>query len=101
MYTLARERLLPSSSGSVWKGDSCTRRMRVRELLRDKCLNLFMPIDIRSECQVSNNNSTQKKNIRTMVDTLKNDRKFREFYRPTDEWLIDQENKEYFNKTYG
>ena len=36
-----------------------------------------------------------------LVDTLKNDRKFREFHGPTDELLIDQENREYFNETYG
>src|SRR5437762_3481641 len=45
MYTPARERPLPSSSGSVWKGDSYTRRLGVRELLGDECLDLFMPMD--------------------------------------------------------
>ena len=69
-----------------------------------------MPVETRSPNQVSNNISTRKKNNGTMqklqsyselVDTLKNDREFREFHGPTDEWLIDQENREYFNKTYG
>ncbi|CAB4416910.1 unnamed protein product [Rhizophagus irregularis] len=36
-----------------------------------------------------------------LVDALKNDREFHEFHKSTDEWLIDQENKEYFKKTYG
>ena len=36
-----------------------------------------------------------------LVDRLKNDREFREFHEPTDKGLIDQENREYFNKTYG
>src|SRR5436190_6757705 len=104
MYTPERERPLPSSSGSVWKGDSYTRRLGVRELLGDECLDLFMPMDTRSGGQVSNNISTQKKNNGTMqklqsyselVDTLKNDCEFHEFHGPTDEWLIDQENREY------
>jgi len=36
-----------------------------------------------------------------LVDRLKNDHEFREFHEPTDKELIDQENSEYFNKTYG
>jgi len=36
-----------------------------------------------------------------LVDTLKNDREFHEFHEPTDGRLIDQENKDYFNETYG
>ena len=36
-----------------------------------------------------------------LVDKLKNDREYREFHEPTDKGLIDQENREYFNKTYG
>ncbi|CAB4400653.1 unnamed protein product [Rhizophagus irregularis] len=35
-----------------------------------------------------------------LVATLKNDYKFRDFYEPTDEWLIDQENKKHFNEKY-
>ena len=36
-----------------------------------------------------------------LVDTLKNDREFHEFHEPTDGRLVDQENREYFNETYG
>ena len=36
-----------------------------------------------------------------LVDTLKNDPEFREFHKLTDEWLIDQEDKKYFCKTFG
>ncbi|PKC01844.1 hypothetical protein RhiirA5_426082 [Rhizophagus irregularis] len=35
-----------------------------------------------------------------LVATLKNDYKFRDFYEPTDKWLIDQENKKHFNEKY-
>jgi hypothetical protein len=77
----------------------------VQELLRNECLDLFIP-----ENQITNNINTKKNNNKTMqklqsyselVDKLKNDCKFCEFCRPTDEWLIDQENSKYFNKTYG
>ncbi|RIA87517.1 hypothetical protein C1645_827684 [Glomus cerebriforme] len=72
----SNRRPLSSSSGSKWKCDSYMRKMGVQELLGDECL-----------CQIGWH--------------IKNDRKFHEFRGPTDEWLIDQENKEYFNKTYG
>ncbi|PKC15802.1 hypothetical protein RhiirA5_407796 [Rhizophagus irregularis] len=94
----------------VWKCDSENRALGVRELLGDECLDLFMPVETRSPNQVSNNISIQKRNKGTMqklqsyselVDALKNDREFHEFHKSTDEWLIDQENKEYFKKTYG
>ncbi|PKY37572.1 hypothetical protein RhiirA4_450439 [Rhizophagus irregularis] len=81
MCTPAGERPLSSSSGSIWKCDSETRALGVRELLGDECLDLFMPVETRSPNQ--------------------NDREFHEFHKSTDEWLIDQENKEYFKKTYG
>ena len=105
-----KERQIPSSSRSTWECGSKTRSMAVWELLGDECLDLFMSVDARSGNQVSNNISTEKNNNGTMrklqsyselVDKLKNDRKFREFCGPTDEWLIDQENREYFYKTYG
>jgi hypothetical protein len=104
-----KERQIPSSSRSTWECDSESRRLAVWELLGDECLDLFMPVDARSGNHVSNNISTEKKNNGIMrklhsyaelVDKLKNDRKFREFHGPTDEWLIDQENREYFSKTY-
>jgi hypothetical protein len=106
----ARERQIPSSSGPVWECDSETRRLDVRKLLGNECLDLFMPVDTRSPNHVSNNNNTFKRNKGTMqklqsyselVDRLKNDREFREFHEPTDKGLIDQVNREYFNKTYG
>ncbi|POG72895.1 hypothetical protein GLOIN_2v1874867 [Rhizophagus irregularis DAOM 181602=DAOM 197198] len=97
------------SPAFVWKCDSENRALGVRELLGDECLDLFMPVETRSPNQVSNNISIQKRNKGTMqtlqsyselVDALKNDREFHEFHKSTDEWLIDQENKEYFKKTY-
>jgi hypothetical protein len=104
------ERQIPSSTGLLRKCGSDIRRLGVRELLGNECLELFMPVDARPGNQVSNNISTEKKSdgpmrqlhsYSEMVDKLKNDRKFREFCGPTDEWLIDQENSEYFDKTYG
>ncbi|RIA86801.1 hypothetical protein C1645_807622 [Glomus cerebriforme] len=106
----ARERQIPSSSGPVWECDSETGKVGVRELLGDECLDLFMPVETRSPNQVSNNNSIQKENNGTMqklqsyselVDRLKNDCEFREFHGPTDNWLIGQENREFFSKKYG
>ncbi|CAI2178955.1 6135_t:CDS:2 [Funneliformis geosporum] len=105
-----KERQIHSSSRSTWECGSKTKRMAIWELLGDECLDSFMPVDARSGNKVSNNISTEKNNNGTMqklqsyselVDRLKNDREFREFHEPTDEWLIDQENREYFNKTYG
>ncbi|RIA92387.1 hypothetical protein C1645_736416 [Glomus cerebriforme] len=111
MRTTAGERPLPSFSGSAWNDDSVRRRLGVRELLGDECLDFLMPVETGSPNQVPNNNSIRKRNNGTMqklqsyselVDTLKNDREFREFRRHTDEQrLIDQENREYFDKTYG
>ncbi|RIA85652.1 hypothetical protein C1645_741397 [Glomus cerebriforme] len=110
MYTPERERPLSFSSGSVWKCDSETRVLGVRELRGDECLDFFMPVEIRSPNQFSNNISTRTRNNMTMqklqsyselVDTLKNDREFREFHGPTDGRLIDQENRKYFYETYG
>jgi hypothetical protein len=106
----ARERQIPSSLGPVWECDSETSKMGVRELCGDECLDLFMPVEIRSPNQVSNNNSIQKGNKGSMqklqsypelVDRLMNDCEFRKFHGPTDEWLIDQENREFFGKKYG
>ncbi|CAG8651727.1 9374_t:CDS:2 [Funneliformis caledonium] len=90
MYTPASERQLSSSSGLVWKGDSDNGVLGVRELRGDECLDFFMPVETRPPDRVSNNDSIQKEN----------DREFREFHGPTDEWLIDQEYREYFNETY-
>lgn len=36
-----------------------------------------------------------------LIDRLKSNYDFCEFHRPTDELLIDQENKEFFSKTYS
>jgi len=36
-----------------------------------------------------------------LVDRLKDDCEFREFYEPVDKQLIDQENREFFGKKYG
>ncbi|PKK65121.1 hypothetical protein RhiirC2_786594 [Rhizophagus irregularis] len=94
----------------IWCINYNLQALGVRELLGDECLDLFMPVETRSPNQVSNNISIQKRNKGTMqklqsyselVDALKNDREFHEFHKFTDEWLIDQENKEYFKKTYG
>ena len=110
MYTLASERPLSYSSGSVWKCDSETRAMGVQKLCEDECLDLFMPVETRSPNQLYNKIITKKRNDGTMrklqsyselVDTLKNDHKFRKFHGPTDEWLISQENRKYFDETYG
>ncbi|GBC04230.1 hypothetical protein RclHR1_05580015 [Rhizophagus clarus] len=110
VQNLTKEQQIPSSSRSPWECGSKTSRLAIWKLLGDECLDLFMPVDTRSGNHVSNNISTWKNNNGTMrklpsyselVDKLKNDRKFREFCKPTDEWLIDQENKKYFGKTYG
>ncbi|PKY48120.1 hypothetical protein RhiirA4_404125 [Rhizophagus irregularis] len=53
-----------------------------------------MPVETRSPNHILQSYSE-------LVDRLKNDRKFREFHEPTDKGLIDQENREYFNKTNG
>ena len=67
-------------------------------------------LETRSPNKDSNNISTQQRNKGNMrklqsysglVATLKNDHKFRDFYEPTDGWLVDQENKEHFNEKYG
>jgi len=104
-----KERQIPSSLRSTWKCGSKTRRLGVRELLGDECLDLLMPVDARSGNQVSNNITTEKNNgtmqklqsYSELVETLKNDREFREFCGPTDEWLIDQEHREFFDEAFG
>ncbi|CAB4411201.1 unnamed protein product [Rhizophagus irregularis] len=76
------KRRIPSSSGPIWECDPETRRLRVQKLLGNECLDLFMPVETRSPNHVSNNKSTIKRNNETI-------RK------------LHQENREYFNKTYG
>ncbi|CAB4391490.1 unnamed protein product [Rhizophagus irregularis] len=80
-----KERQIPSFSGPVWECDSKTRRLEVQKLLRNECLDLFMPVETRSPNHILQSYSE-------LVDRLKNDRKFREFHEPTDKELIDQEN---------
>jgi hypothetical protein len=108
IYTLEKEQLSPSSLESAWKCNPKIRDLKVWELYGNECLDFFIPIEIRSSD--SNNISTQQRNKETMrklqsyselVATLKNDYKFRDFYEPTDGWLIDQENKEHFNEKYS
>ncbi|GBC33393.2 uncharacterized protein OCT59_007563 [Rhizophagus irregularis] len=110
MCTPERERPTPSSPGSARKCYPETRDLGVRELRGDECLDFFMLVETRSPNKDSNNISTQQRNKGTMqqlqsypelVATLKNDRKFHDFYEHTDGWLIDQENKEHFNEKYG
>ncbi|RIA95257.1 hypothetical protein C1645_816991 [Glomus cerebriforme] len=110
MCNSTSKRQLSSSSRSIWKCDSKTGILGVQKLLGNECLDFFMPVETRSLNQVSNNISTQQVNNGTMrklqsyselVETLKNNHKIHEFHGPTDEWLIDQEDKEYINKTYG
>jgi hypothetical protein len=105
-----KERQISSSLKSIQKCGSETKRLGVWELLGDECLDSFILVDTRSGNHVSNSISTWKNNKGSMqklpsyselAEKLKNDRKFREFYEPTDGWLIDKENREYFNKTYG
>ncbi len=69
-----------------------------------------MPVNVRSGNQVSNNISIEKNNNGTvqklqsyseLVKKLKNNHEFHEFCKSTDEWLIDQENSEFFDKIYG
>ncbi len=44
-----------------------------------------------------NDGTIQKlQSLSELVDAIKNDHEFHEFHEPTDKWLIDQENKEYF-----
>ncbi|GBC41516.2 hypothetical protein GLOIN_2v1764812 [Rhizophagus irregularis DAOM 181602=DAOM 197198] len=90
----------------MWKCDSKIGKVGVWKLLGDKCLDLFMLVETRSPNQVLNNNSTQQRNKGTMqklqsyselVDRLKNNCEFYEFHGPTDNLLIDQENKEFFD----
>ncbi|CAB4384458.1 unnamed protein product [Rhizophagus irregularis] len=111
LYSLQLKRQkIPSSLGPVWKYDSKTEKARVQELLGDECLDLFMPVKTKSPNKVSNNNSIQMKSTGAMpklpsylelIDRLKNNRDFCEFCRPTDELLINHENKEFFSKTYS
>ncbi|CAI2187142.1 3820_t:CDS:2, partial [Funneliformis geosporum] len=101
----------PSSSGPEWICDSkFSKILGVRELRGDECLDLLMPVDNGSSYQVSNdiikngrNNGAMPKlsSLSELVDEIKKVHKFYEFHEPTNKWLIDQENKEYFSKTYG
>ena len=68
-----------------------------------------MPVQTGSPNQVSNNISLLKRcnvpmqklpGLSELVDAIENDHGYHEF-QPKYEWLIDQENKEYFNDTYG
>ena len=84
MQNPAKEQQISSFSGSRWECDFETRKLGVRELLGDECLDLFMPVDARSGNHVSNNISTEKDNgimrklhsYAELVDKLKNDPSF-------------------------
>jgi hypothetical protein len=97
------------SSGSKWRCDSKDIKVGIRELFGDECLDIFMPIQTRPPNKFSNDiNSLGKNNIAMcelpslseLVEATKNNRRYREF-QPEHEWLIGQENKEYFYDAYG
>src|SRR5438270_8066366 len=82
---------------------------RVQELSGDECLDFFILAQTRSSNQInqiSNNiNSRNKSNINmqklpSLSEQIKNEHKYREFHEPKDEWLINQEMKEYFCNTF-
>jgi hypothetical protein len=108
-FITTKERPTPSSSGSKWRCNFKDRRVGIRELRGDECLDFLMPAQTRSPNQVSNdknplerNNATMQKlpSLSELVDTTKNKRGYHEL-QPKHESLIDQENKEYFNDEYG
>ncbi|CAI2183768.1 19747_t:CDS:2 [Funneliformis geosporum] len=85
-------------------------KLGVQKLLGDECLDMFMLVEIRSPNQVSNNNNIRQDNkgsiqklqsYSELVDRLKDDCEFHEFYEPVDKRLIDQENRKFFSKEYG
>ena len=109
-FSSTNERPISSSSGPEWESGSISRKLGVRELRGDECLDFFMSDQSGSPNKVSNHiNSFRRSNVAMqelpsmseLVSTIKNKRDFREFYKPKDKWLIDQENKEYFRETYG
>ncbi|CAB4417042.1 unnamed protein product [Rhizophagus irregularis] len=85
IYTLEKEQSSPSSLESAWKCNPKIRDLKVWELTQQKNKETMQKLQSYSE----------------LVATLKNDYKFRDFYKPTDGWLIDQENKEHFNEKYS
>jgi hypothetical protein len=109
-FITTNERPIPFSSGTKWRCDSRDRKeVVIQELCGNECLDFLMPVQTRSPDQVSNNiNSLKRSNVAMqelpslleLVDTVKNNRRFHEFH-SKHQWLIDQENKEYFNDAYG
>jgi hypothetical protein len=97
------------SSGNKWKCDSKQIKVGIRELCGNECLDIFMSVQTRYPNKVSNDiNSLEKHNtamrelprLSGLVEATKNNCGYREL-QPEHEWLIDQENKEYFYDAYG
>lgn len=108
-FTLTKEQPTPSPTETKWKDDFKDRRVGIWELCGNECLDFLMPVQSRSSNQVLNNiNSVKRSNVAMrelqglseLVDIIKNDCRFCEF-QPKHEWLIDQENKEFFSDAYG
>ncbi|PKB99535.1 hypothetical protein RhiirA5_461510 [Rhizophagus irregularis] len=92
-----------------WRCDSKDIKVGIRELCGDGCLDIVMSAQTGYPNKVSNDiNSLRKNNIAmqelpslsVLVEETKKNRGFCEL-QPEHEWLIDQENKEYFNDAYG
>jgi hypothetical protein len=89
--------------------DSKYNKVGIRELCGDECLDNIMSVQTRSPNQVSDDTNSLGKNKTTMhklpilsemVEATKNNCRYREF-QLENEWLISQDNKEYFNEAYG
>ncbi|GBB92610.1 hypothetical protein RclHR1_20300003 [Rhizophagus clarus] len=108
-FFTTRERLTLSFLETKWRCNFKDRRVRIWELCGDECLDFLMLAQSKSPNQFSNNiysveisNTDMQKlqDLSELIDTVKNDRRFHEF-QPKNEWLTDQENKEYFSDAYG
>jgi hypothetical protein len=102
-----RKRPTPSPSGPEWSRDPIKRKVDVRELCGDECLDHLMYVQDRSPNQNLNSTSSERssntamhelRSLPEMVESIENDHKYREFRKNEDNWLIDQE---YFSDTYG
>ncbi|CAG8450859.1 6011_t:CDS:1 [Funneliformis caledonium] len=102
-FTPTKERSTPSSSETKWRCDFKDRRVGIRELCGDECLDFLIPVQTSFPNQVSysvKRSNVAVRKLQGLSDAVKNDRRFHEL-QLKHQWLIDQENKEYFSDAYG
>ncbi|RIA83418.1 hypothetical protein C1645_743067 [Glomus cerebriforme] len=111
-FILTNDRPIPFSSGIKWRSDFKDRKVGIWKLRGNECMDFLVPTQNRSSNQDSNNIDSVKssniampklQNLSELVDAVRNNCEFNPFNESQlkYEFVIDQENKDYFSDAYG